>query len=267
MRLCLANWMSVEALCLELAPVTVLVGGVGAGKSSVALAAYFLARAAAGEDPAALADSLFGGLSRVARAEGGRPVYPVSVEAGEAYFNALSDADYAVGGPAPWRAAYLLPAGRLPSLRRMAEGRPPCGDGWTGQLAGLLADLPRTPLSDGALDSAVLELAAGRAPEGSLLAVEEPEAHKPAAAAMRSVAALASAAAGRGHTLLMTTGGPTALRALLAAVASGGLRPQQVAVYLLERRPWTAARRLAVHRDATMDWTPELEEVVKLIYE
>ena len=114
----LANFRCVESLDLELRPLTILVGRNAVGKSSVALAPYFLAKAAEWGDANAVALHLFGvqlgGLVRAG--PGGERFYPMVVEVDGARLEA-GPGGVSVPKSAPWVSAYLLPSQRLSFVR------------------------------------------------------------------------------------------------------------------------------------------------------
>jgi len=130
----------------------------------------------------------------------------------------------------------------------------------------------RMPLEiapDGFVDSALVKVFIERVPENSLLVVEEPEIHKNPIQIVDLVKHLAKEAVERRLTLVMTTHSDVVLQALAKAVGEGVVRPDQVAIYYLERsreNPWTRARRLRVYEDGTIEELPDVEKVVSMLF-
>ncbi|WP_167827664.1 AAA family ATPase [Pyrobaculum islandicum] len=120
MELYVKNWRCIEEARVSLRPVTVFIGGNSTGKSSLAYAAYFLAKISEPEwrDVNKVLAQLYGvSLDGVVRSDGARRFYPVIVEAGGARFEAQSPDNAATPNTKPWRDHYLLPSQRLSFLR------------------------------------------------------------------------------------------------------------------------------------------------------
>jgi len=129
--------------------------------------------------------------------------------------------------------------------------------------------LPLDLAPDGFADSALVETFAKKAPENSLLVIEEPEIHKNPILVVDLVKRLAQRAVERGLTLVMTTHSDIVVQALAKAVEERVIKPGQVAVYYLERSresPWTRARRLKVYEDGTVEELPDVEKVVSMLF-
>ncbi|WP_148682289.1 AAA family ATPase [Pyrobaculum neutrophilum] len=115
------NWRCIEEARVSLRPVTVFIGGNSTGKSSLAYAAYFLAKVSEPEWRGVnkVLAQLYGvSLDGVVRSDGARRFYPV--EAGGARFEAQSPDNAAAPNAKPWRDHYLLPSQRL-SFSRMSQ--------------------------------------------------------------------------------------------------------------------------------------------------
>ncbi len=129
--------------------------------------------------------------------------------------------------------------------------------------------LPLDQAPDGFVDSILLTQVVERAPKRSLIVVEEPENHKNPMLLIDLVKRIAVNAVEKDLTIVMTTHSDILLQAIAKAVEEKLIRHSNVAVYHLERcreYPWSAARRLNVYEDGTMDPIPDSEKVVAALF-
>jgi len=130
----------------------------------------------------------------------------------------------------------------------------------------------RMPLDlapDGFVDSALIEIFLEKAPENSLIVVEEPEIHKNPVLVIELVKHMARSATERNLTLVMTTHSDIVIQAVAKAVEERAVKPDHVAVYYLERSreyPWTRVRRIGVYEDGTLEELPDAEKIVTMLF-
>lgn len=126
--------------------------------------------------------------------------------------------------------------------------------------------LPLTSASDGATDVVLIDTFIEKAPRGSLVVVEEPEIHKNPVAVVELVKDAAAKITERGLTLLATTHSDLTAKALAKAVEEGKIRADDVAIYYLERDPWTKAKQIKIYQDGSIEELPDAEKVVTLLF-
>jgi hypothetical protein len=115
------NWRCIERLEIELSHINILIGPNSSGKSSLAHAAYVLAKAPMVKDVRELLRGLYGlGLEFIARLGCNGPCYPVVLEAeggpGRVELRVRSPAELEVTGKL-WSSAYIMPSQRIDYMR------------------------------------------------------------------------------------------------------------------------------------------------------
>jgi AAA15 family ATPase/GTPase len=115
------NWRCVEKLDLELSHINILIGPNSSGKSSLAHAAYILAKAPMVRDVRELLRGLYGlNVEFIARLGCGGPCYPVVLEAegepGRVELRVRSSTELEVSGRL-WSSAYMMPSQRIDYVR------------------------------------------------------------------------------------------------------------------------------------------------------
>jgi AAA15 family ATPase/GTPase len=115
------NWRCVEKLDLELSHINILIGPNSSGKSSLAHAAYILAKAPMVRDVRELLRGLYGlGVEFIARLGCSGPCYPVILEAegdpGRVELRVRSSTELEVSGKL-WSSAYIMPSQRIDYVR------------------------------------------------------------------------------------------------------------------------------------------------------
>jgi energy-coupling factor transporter ATP-binding protein EcfA2 len=115
------NWRCIEKLDLELSHINILIGPNSSGKSSLAHAAYVLAKAPMVKDVRELLRGLYGlDLGFIARLGCSGPCYPVVLEAegdpGRVDFKVRSSTELEVSGRL-WSSAYIMPSQRIDYVR------------------------------------------------------------------------------------------------------------------------------------------------------
>lgn len=115
------NWRCVEKLDLELSHINILIGPNSSGKSSLAHAAYVLAKAPMVRDVRELLRGLYGlNVEFIARLGCSGPCYPVVLEAeggsGRVELRVESSTEVEVSGRL-WSSAYIMPAQRIDYVR------------------------------------------------------------------------------------------------------------------------------------------------------
>jgi hypothetical protein len=115
------NWRCVEKLDLELSHINIFIGPNSSGKSSLAHAAYILAKAPMVRDVRELLRGLYGlELEFIARLGCSGPCYPVVLEAeggpGRVELRVRSSAELEVSGRL-WSSAYIMPSQRIDYVR------------------------------------------------------------------------------------------------------------------------------------------------------
>jgi len=113
-KLHVVNWRCIDEVEIELKPITVLLGRNATGKSSLAYAAYLLARAPERGNITELLERLYGTkLDEIVRIDRGKRMYPVVIEADGYSFKAENPQDYVSPQGSPWRTGYLMPSIRI----------------------------------------------------------------------------------------------------------------------------------------------------------
>ncbi len=115
------NWRCVEKLDLELSHINILIGPNSSGKSSLAHAAYILAKAPMVRNVKELLRGLYGlELEFIARLGCSGPCYPVVLEAegepGRVELRVRSSTEVEVSGRL-WSSAYMMPSQRIDYVR------------------------------------------------------------------------------------------------------------------------------------------------------
>jgi hypothetical protein len=115
------NWRCVEKLDLELSHINILIGPNSSGKSSLAHAAYILAKAPMVRDVRELLRGLYGlNVEFIARLGCSGPCYPVVLEAegepGRVELRVKSSTKVEVSGRL-WSSAYIMPSQRIDYVR------------------------------------------------------------------------------------------------------------------------------------------------------
>ena len=115
------NWRCVEKLDLELSRINILIGPNSSGKSSLAHAAYVLAKAPMVRDVRELLRGLYGlDVEFIARLGCSGPCYPVVLEAegdpGRVELRVRSPTEVEVSGRL-WSSAYIMPSQRIDYVR------------------------------------------------------------------------------------------------------------------------------------------------------
>ena len=115
------NWRCVEKLDLELSHINILIGPNSSGKSSLAHAAYVLAKAPMVRDVRELLRGLYGlNVEFIARLGCSGPCYPVVLEAeggsGRVELRVRSPTEVDVSGRL-WSSAYIMPSQRIDYVR------------------------------------------------------------------------------------------------------------------------------------------------------
>jgi energy-coupling factor transporter ATP-binding protein EcfA2 len=115
------NWRCVEKLDLELSHINILIGPNSSGKSSLAHAAYVLAKAPMVKDVRELLRGLYGlDVEFIARLGCSGPCYPVVLEAegspGRVELRVKSSTEVEVSGKL-WSSAYIMPSQRIDYVR------------------------------------------------------------------------------------------------------------------------------------------------------
>jgi hypothetical protein len=115
------NWRCVEKLDLELSYINILIGPNSSGKSSLAHAAYILAKAPMVRDVRELLKGLYGlDVGFIARHGCIGPCYPVVLEAegdsGRVELRVRSPTEVEVSGRL-WNSAYIMPSQRIDYVR------------------------------------------------------------------------------------------------------------------------------------------------------
>jgi len=129
--------------------------------------------------------------------------------------------------------------------------------------------LPLDLAPDGFVDSALIETFVEKAPENSLVVIEEPEIHKNPILVIELAKRIAKRAAERGLTLVMTTHNDLVVQAIAKAVEERAIKPDQAAVYYFERsreHPWTRVKKIEVYEDGTVEELPDAEKAIAMLF-
>jgi AAA15 family ATPase/GTPase len=115
------NWRCVEKLDLELSHINILIGPNSSGKSSLAHAAYILAKAPTVRDVGELLRGLYGlDVEFIARLGCSGPCYPIVLEAegepGRVELRVESSEELEASGRL-WSSAYIMPSQRIDYVR------------------------------------------------------------------------------------------------------------------------------------------------------
>ncbi|ABW02266.1 AAA family ATPase [Caldivirga maquilingensis] len=245
-------------------------------------------------------------LNNIARHEYDKPQYPVIIEVDGARFKAqnpndVKKADIEIAGESPWNDGYLLPSGRLTFmkmlrivpriLRQITRTRdysafpPPMylflddlvrihGIGplllehelteYTDPFA--KAKLPLNLAPDGTTDHSLINLFINNVQEGSLLIIEEPEIHKNPTLVIELTRQITQEAINKKLTIIITTHSDIIPQTIAKTVEEGKTKPNNVAIYYLERKPWTQARELKIHEDGTIEELPDVEKIITELF-
>jgi len=113
------NWRCIEEARLDLRPITIFIGKNASGKSSLAYAAYFLAKISEWRDVNKVARRLYGApFKELVRQVSGEKFYPVEIVVGESRFVATVDG-VKMPQRSPWSRAYLLPSQRIALIKSL----------------------------------------------------------------------------------------------------------------------------------------------------
>lgn len=148
MRFAIRNWRSIEHIEGELVPITILIGRNATGKSNIAYAIYFLAKACKYRERINDLTTWLYGLEpqQVARQEGGRPQYPIEIIVEGKASASFDGENWSINCQEPWAKAYLLPSTRISFMklteylgRIMKEISPEGKDMFTGMFLRLVS--------------------------------------------------------------------------------------------------------------------------------
>ncbi len=118
MELYVRNWRCIEEVRVQLKPITLFIGKNATGKSSLAYAAYFLAKIVEWKDVNEVLSRLYGvDLNGIVRSDGDKRFYPVIIEVNGARFEARDSNSFNILNSSPWKDCYLLPSQRLSFIR------------------------------------------------------------------------------------------------------------------------------------------------------
>jgi len=130
-------------------------------------------------------------------------------------------------------------------------------------------ELPAVVAPDGMVDLGLLESFLLKTEPRSLIVIEEPENYKHPLKLIGSIKTMVIKALEKNITLVMTTHNDLVLHAIAKAVEEGQLKPEDVAIYYLERsseKPWTTAKKIKVYEDGTFEELPHIDKVVSFVF-
>jgi len=129
--------------------------------------------------------------------------------------------------------------------------------------------LPVELAPDGLLDFTITDSIMRKAPENSLVVVEEPEIHKNPLMVKDFTELIVRRALERKLTVVATTHSDIVPITIGKLVAKRELRPEDVKVYYFKRdgaNPWTRVSEIKVYEDGTLETLPDLEELVTHLF-
>jgi len=130
-------------------------------------------------------------------------------------------------------------------------------------------ELPLELSPDGVVDFAIFDAMTERAPEGSLIVIEEPEIHKNPLMILDFIKQVAERALDRDLTVVMTTHSDLVPSALAKLVGDGLLEVDDLRIYYFRRskkRPWTQVSEIPIFEDGTTGGFPDAEEVISRLF-
>ena len=130
-------------------------------------------------------------------------------------------------------------------------------------------EIPLHQAPDGFIDILIIKSTIDKAPEGSLIVIEEPENFKNPLLLIDLTKEIVHKAIEKHLTIIMTTHNDLLVRAIAKAIEEGTATPSDIAIYYLERskeNPWTKTRRIAVYEDGTVEEYPHAEGVITKLF-
>lgn len=124
--------------------------------------------------------------------------------------------------------------------------------------------MPLEGAPEGALDFLLIKPVLEKAPERSLIVLEEPENNKNPTMQMELVKYLAEVSLKKNLTLVMTTHSEIVPLTLAKLVESRVISKDDVKIYYLTRtieNPWTQAKMIEIYDDGSMDILPDSKEL------
>jgi energy-coupling factor transporter ATP-binding protein EcfA2 len=126
--------------------------------------------------------------------------------------------------------------------------------------------LPAELSPDGLLDFAISDSVMRKAPENSLVVMEEPEIHKNPLRIEKFTENMVKTVLDRKLTLIMTTHSDIPPITVGKLIAKKHLTPEEVKVYYFKRDPWTKTSEIKVYEDGTLESLPDTEELITHLF-